>query len=159
MGRPFGEPFGQTVDGGVLGLMFIPQVLYQVAVSERDAGRPVHFNLLNQCQVQAHVDKRVVVTGLREYVFVEIGVSVVEYRMVLRVPRRDLNDQLFERAERLLVSKLLPRVEENATHLFSITGEHGGIVVEFCQRPNNPTPVQWKCRWLPVSSGFIWPWP
>jgi hypothetical protein len=109
------ESSGQTVHHTVLGGMWIPgdgdQRLMQVA----DADWPVDAQLLQDNDVQAHVQERILIPRRGHEVPLENALRVGERVLVLRVHADDLDDLRLHRIEGLTRSGLGPGIDESAT--------------------------------------------
>jgi hypothetical protein len=109
------EPSGQTVHQAMLGGMWVPGDGGQCLMQAADAHRPIGAQLLQDDNVQTHVQERILITQFGHEISLENAVRVGERALVLRVQTDDLDDLRLHRIEGPTRSGLGPRIDESAT--------------------------------------------
>ena len=119
------ERLGEAFHDAVLGLVRVAGGLHQAAIEPPDARRLIDAQLLEDGEVQAHVQEWIGFALLGEIVTLQGLLGLRHETVILGVSVQDLDDLSLDRLQGLPGLGLQPSGDEGATMAFTVVCEHG----------------------------------
>jgi hypothetical protein len=115
----------EAIHDPVLRLVGVSRLLQQMLIQPPDARRLIDTQLIEDGDVQTHVQEGVRFAMFGQEIPLQGGIGIADERLVFGVLAQDLDDLRLDRLEGFSGSGLLPSGDEDTSVTLAIVGEHG----------------------------------